>query len=178
MDSLRPRRATPLHPHRDHAPRRLRTAGGAAAGHHQGNRRPKMRARRRTHHQCAGRIFLEGNRPRDAAPRRNNTHGDAERPHQHRVPHPFARHHRPAQQYPDGHCRRSHHVAPLPRVPAMERGNTAAYQRLADSPRPRHRLRLRHRQTPGPRPFLHLPARGGLRRTSGGRKRQGQRHCG
>ena len=44
----------------------------------------------------------------------------------------------------------------------------------------RHRvgysLRLRHRQASGPRPLLHLPARGGLRRTGGGRERQGQRH--
>ena len=35
---------------------------------------------------------------------RHHVDGDAERPHKHRIRHPFARHNRPAQQCPDRNC--------------------------------------------------------------------------
>ena len=102
------------------APRRLRAAGGTAAGDIQGNRRRKMRTRRRTDNQRARGVLVEDDRHGDTAQRRDDINGEPGRTRQHRVRHTLERHHRAAHQRAHGITGRSDNGPPLQGIPALQ----------------------------------------------------------
>ncbi len=126
LQGLRPRRAAHRDPPREHAPRRLRDAGLAAAGHLPRRRRQEARTVRRGHHRHAGRLPGRDHRaPRHAQIRHEGPQG-ARKPSAPDLRRTDARIARLSQPIRPRHQGRGHPVLALRRLPAVRRRDQAA----------------------------------------------------
>ena len=118
----RPRRAAPLGPHGDHAPRGLRVPGRTPARDPQDRRaRQEARADRAGRGRRSLRVRRQGHRDLRLRRRRDDRHGPARRARAPRVQDPVSRRHGPANPHPQRDPRRGHAVPPLRRVRPLPR---------------------------------------------------------